>query len=90
MQVVCSSSTVPPGWVTPSYRGTSGSRVAASTGSTRRSRDGRTSCSQWTTASASSRWNVQVSCHITAGRVGLQVEAGDDPGEPGPAPRAAQ
>ncbi len=67
MQVVCSSSTVPPGWATPSYSGTSGSRVAAITGSTRRSRSGSTRCSQWTTASASSRWKVQVSCHITGG-----------------------
>ena len=54
--MVCSSSTVPSGRTTRSCSGTSGSRVAATTGSTRRSSPGGSSCTGVVTLANTFRW----------------------------------
>ena len=89
MPVVCMSSIGAPRDVDPVVRGT---RVAAMTGSTRRSRVGSTSCSQCNTASARRRQHVQAVVHEHRREVGqvARWKRVTTPGNPGPAPRAAQ
>ncbi len=74
-----SSSTLVRPWTWPTSRPASGPSCSAAsspsasasesaiTGSTRRSSPGRTPCSQVSNSTASSRRNVQVSCHIACG-----------------------
>ena len=87
--VVCRSRTVPSGRAVPSCSGTPGSRVAATTGSTRRSSPGKTPCSQVSNSTALvEAERPGVVPHRARRPVGLQEEPGDHPGEARACPRA--